>query len=99
MPQKKSGAACHYEADQKGWGSSRSGATDADISDVGHCVCLVSCIGFLLLNLVWPFLVCYCLQEVSILIQGEKDVDECLDLRSSVFVAKDLEVELLSVLF
>ncbi|XP_064960767.1 protein SHORTAGE IN CHIASMATA 1 homolog isoform X3 [Musa acuminata AAA Group] len=91
MPQKKSGAACHYEADQKGWGSSRSGATDADISDVGHCVCLVSCIGFLLLNLVWPFLVCYCLQEVSILIQGEKDVDECLDLRSSVFVAKDLE--------
>nr|XP_018685394.1 PREDICTED: uncharacterized protein LOC103987278 isoform X5 [Musa acuminata subsp. malaccensis] len=90
-PEKKSGAACHYEDDQKGWGSSRSGATDADISDVGHCVCLVSCIGFLLLNLVWPFLVCYCLQEVSILIQGEKDVDECLDLRSSVFVAKDLE--------
>ncbi|CAL9154215.1 unnamed protein product [Musa hybrid cultivar] len=62
-----SGAACHYEDDQKGWGSSRSGATDADVSDV-----------------------------VSILIQGEKDVDECLDLRSSVFVAKDLEVELLS---
>ncbi|CAL9163684.1 unnamed protein product [Musa hybrid cultivar] len=62
-----SGAACHYEDDQKGWGSSRSGATDADVSDV-----------------------------VSILIQGEKDVGECLDLRSSVFVAKDLEVELLS---
>ncbi|RWV94107.1 hypothetical protein GW17_00043388 [Ensete ventricosum] len=28
---------------------------------------------------------------VSVLIQGEKNVDECLDLRSSVFVAEDLE--------